>query len=99
MNIEEDSFYDAIKIAGKHLKGMHLGEQNRKPPGLGRIPWGEIKTALDEIDYDGPLVMEPFIKPGGIVGRNIALWRELMPGADLDILAADSVEFVRSNLC
>jgi len=43
--------------------------------------------------------MEPFVKPGGTVGRNIALWRDLMPGANLDELAAKAVEFTRMNLC
>lgn len=98
MNIEEDSFSDAIVHAGKHLSAFHLGETNRKPPGLGRMPWTEMKGALDEIGFDGPLVMEPFIKPGGTVGRNIAVWRDLMPGANLDQLAANAAEFTRKTL-
>lgn len=99
MNIEEDSFRDAILLAGKRLSAFHLGETNRKPPGLGRIPWTEIKEALDEIGFDGPLVMEPFVRPGGTIGRNISVWRDLMPGADLDALAARAVEFTRKTLC
>lgn len=98
MNIEEDSIGDAIIKAGKHLNSMHIGETNRKPPGLGRMPWKEIKTALDKIDYSGSLVMEPFVNPGGKVGRDIGVWRELMPGADLDLEAANAVKFVRENL-
>lgn len=98
MNIEEDSIGGAILKAGKHLNALHIGETNRKPPGLGRMPWNEIKTALDEIDFTGSLVMEPFVNPGGTVGRNIAVWRELMPGADLDLEAAKAIEFVRKNL-
>jgi D-psicose/D-tagatose/L-ribulose 3-epimerase len=99
MNIEEDSFFDAIKLAGPHLAALHLGETNRKPPGCGRIPWAEIKTALDAIDFNGPLVMEPFIRPGGQVGKDIALWRDLMPGADLDKEATKAADFVRKTLC
>ena len=98
MNIEEDSIGDAILTAGKHLKSMHIGETNRKPPGLGRMPWGEIKKALDKINYNGSLVMEPFVNPGGKVGRDIGIWRELMPGADLDLEAANALKFVRENL-
>lgn len=98
MNIEEDSIGDAITRAGKHLNSMHIGETNRKPPGLGRMPWGEIKDALDKINYQGSLVMEPFVNPGGKVGRDIGVWRELMPGANLDLEAAKAVEFVRENL-
>jgi len=99
MNIEEDSFRDAILLAGKRLSAFHLGETNRKPPGLGRMPWAEIKGALDEIGFDGPLVMEPFVRPGGTIGRNISVWRDLMPGADLDTLAAKAVDFTRKTLC
>lgn len=98
LNIEEDSIGDAIRLAGKDLAALHLGETNRKPPGLGRMPWLEIKEALDDIGFDGPLVMEPFVRPGGQVGRDIALWRELMPGVDLDAEAARSAEFVRRTL-
>jgi hypothetical protein len=42
--------------------------------------------------------MEPFVNPGGKVGRDIGVWRELMPGADLDLEAANAVKFVRENL-
>lgn len=98
MNIEEDSIGGAILKAGKHLNSMHIGETNRKPPGLGRMPWNEIKEALDKINYKGSLVMEPFVNPGGKVGRDIGVWRELMPGANLDLEAAKAAEFVRNNL-
>jgi D-psicose/D-tagatose/L-ribulose 3-epimerase len=98
MNIEEDSIGGAIRRAGKRLRSFHIGETNRKLPGTGRMPWGEIRSALDDIGYDGPLVMEPFVVPGGGVGRDIGLWRELVPGADLDALAARSAEFVKKAL-
>ncbi len=98
MNIEEDSFTDSIKTAGKYLNAMHLGEPNRKPPGSGRMPWIEIRNALNDVGFDGPLVMEPFVKSGGTVGRNIGVWRDLMPGADLDEEAAASAVFVRNML-
>jgi len=99
MNIEEDSFADAIKTAAPYLSALHIGETNRKPPGCGRMPWAEIRKALDDINFTGPLVMEPFIKPGGQVGRDISVWRDLMPGADLDAEAAKAVDFVRRELC
>ncbi len=78
MNIEEDSFGDAIRKAGKYLSALHLGEPNRKPPGMGRMPWKEIRQALDDIWFEGPLVMEPFIMPGGQIGRDIGVWRDIV---------------------
>ncbi len=98
MNIEEDSFGDAIRRIGPYLSAFHIGETNRKPPGTGRMPWAEIKQALDDIGFDGPLVMEPFIMQGGQVGRDIGVWREIVKDPDLDALAAASAAFVREHL-
>jgi D-psicose/D-tagatose/L-ribulose 3-epimerase len=98
LNIEEDSIGDAILEAGSCLGHFHLGEPNRRPPGRGRMPWAEIFGALREINYEGALVMEPFLVPGGDVGRDIAVYRYL-PGSDnLDGEAIRSVQFVRSEL-
>lgn len=98
MNIEEESLGGAIRLAGKHLVSLHIGETNRNLPGTGRMPWGEIKQALDDIGYDGPIVMEPFIMKGGEVGRNIAVWRNLIENPDLDALAAKSAAWVKEHL-
>ncbi|GHT78118.1 D-psicose 3-epimerase [Spirochaetia bacterium] len=98
MNIEEDSFTDAIHLAGKRLASFHMGEPNRKLPGMGRMPWGEIKKALDDIAYTGPLVMEPFLMPGGAVGRDIGVWRDMVKSPDLDVLAEQSAAFVKAHL-
>jgi D-psicose/D-tagatose/L-ribulose 3-epimerase len=98
MNIEEDSFTDAIHLAGNYLSELHLGEPNRKLPGMGRQPWAEIKKALDDIKFSGPLVMEPFIMQGGTIPRNVAVWREIVSKPDMDALAEKSAAFVKANL-
>jgi D-psicose/D-tagatose/L-ribulose 3-epimerase len=98
MNSEEDSMGDAIRLAGKRLGHFHLGEPNRKLPGMGRMPWGEIKKALDDIKYTGPLVLEPFISPGGAIGQAIGVWRELVKNPNYDALAEKAVAFVKENI-
>jgi len=97
MNIEEDSLSGCIVEAGNWLGHFHLGETNRRPPGRGRIPWPEIFGALRQINYQGGVVMEPFLLPGGEVGRDISVYRDLLGSADLDGEAARSVQFVRSE--
>jgi D-psicose/D-tagatose/L-ribulose 3-epimerase len=97
LNIEEDSIGGAIIEAGSWLGHFHLGEPNRRPPGRGRMPWPEIFGALREINYQGALVMEPFLIPGGEVGRDIAVYRYLPGSDDLDGEASRSVEFVRAE--
>jgi D-psicose/D-tagatose/L-ribulose 3-epimerase len=97
MNIEEDSLAGSIREAGDWLGHFHLGEANRRPPGRGRLPWPEIFGALREINYQGAVVMEPFLVPGGEVGRDISVFRDLLGKDDLDDEAAKSVRFVRSE--
>jgi D-psicose/D-tagatose/L-ribulose 3-epimerase len=97
MNIEEDSLRGSIVETGNWLGHFHLGETNRRPPGRGRVPWPEIFAALREINYQGAVVMEPFLLPGGEVGRDISVFRDLLGSADLDEEAARSVQFVRSE--
>jgi len=95
MNIEEDSFGAAIRHAGPLLGHFHTGECNRKVPGKGRMPWREIGEALHDIGYQGSVVMEPFVKAGGTVGRDIRVWRDLSDGADEAKMDADALEALR----
>ncbi len=98
MNIEEDSFGDAIRTAGKYLGHFHTGECNRRVPGKGRIPWQEIGCALQDIGYDGAVVMEPFVLMGGQVGSDIKVWRDLSEGASseqLDMNAKEALKFTK----
>jgi D-psicose/D-tagatose/L-ribulose 3-epimerase len=97
MNIEEDSFRDSLLESKGWLGHFHLGETNRRPPGMGRMPWPEIFGALREIDYQGAVVMEPFLVPGGEVGRDISVYRDLLGSDDLDDLVTQSVKFVRAE--
>jgi D-psicose/D-tagatose/L-ribulose 3-epimerase len=97
MNIEEESIGGSIEEAGPWLGHFHLGETNRRPPGRGRMPWSEIFGALKKINYQGALVMEPFLLPGGEVGRDICVYRDLLGNGDLDEEATLSVQFVRAE--
>jgi D-psicose/D-tagatose/L-ribulose 3-epimerase len=98
MNIEEDDMTAAIRLAGDRLGHFHVGENNRRVPGKGGLPWYAVGEALRSIGYNGNVVMEPFVRPGGGVGRDIRIWRDLSAGADEAVLDADargSVEFLR----
>lgn len=98
MNIEEDFIGEAIIQAGDHLKHFHVGENNRMPPGYGHLPWTEVSAALRRIGYAGAVVMEPFVTPGGAVGRDIRVYRDLSVGMDLDEEARKALLFLRGVL-
>lgn len=98
MNIEETGISQAIRTAGKHLGHFHTGECNRMVPGKGRMPWREIGEALREVNYQGAVVMEPFVAKGGEVGRDIKVWRDIIDNGDetrLDKDAREALAFQR----
>jgi D-psicose/D-tagatose/L-ribulose 3-epimerase len=101
MNIEEDSFIEAIRSAGPFLGHFHIGEANRRPPRKeSRMDWQGIAGALRETGYRGAVVMEPFVLMGGQVGNDIKVWRDISGGAgekELDEEAQKSVAFIRET--
>lgn len=97
LNIEEDFIGEAIKLAGDHLGHFHVGENNRRPPGYGHIPWNEVGNALRAINYTGPVVLEPFVTPGGSVGADIKIYRDLAAN-DVDEDARLALQFMRGVL-
>lgn len=101
MNIEEDGFRDAILTADRNLGHFHIGECNRKVPGMGHMNWKEIASALKDVNYQGRIVMEPFMRPGGQVGKDIRIYRDLSGHAadeDLDRMASQALSFMRGIL-
>ena len=101
MNIEEDSIGGAIRSTEGLLGHFHTGECNRRVPGRGRTPWNEISLALKDIGYNGNVCMEPFVRPGGKVGEDIKVWRNLesdVSEAAMDAAAKEALEFERKVL-
>ena len=95
MNIEEESFYGAIKMAGEHLYHVHLCENNRGIPGTGHIPWDDVFRALRELNYDRWAVVESFVPAVEEVARMTAIWRQLAPSAD--VMAEEGLKLYRSK--
>ncbi|MDR1280590.1 MAG: sugar phosphate isomerase/epimerase [Opitutaceae bacterium] len=103
MNIEEDSMISAITKAGKRLRYFHIGENNRKFPGLGSMPWREIIDTLRAVDYRNPITMEVFVTPGTEVAAAVSLYRPIhkkaaTAGSSCDEDLRASVQFVRNLL-
>lgn len=101
MNIEEDSMAGAIHLAGSLLGHFHVGENNRKLPGMNNsLDWAGIGKALREIHYDKAVVMEPFLLTGGAVGRDLRVWRDLSGKADektMDRYLSDALKFIKRS--
>jgi sugar phosphate isomerase/epimerase len=59
MNIEEDSFKEAIQSSSKFLRHLHFADNNRKMPGFAHIDFSTIVENLNEIGYDKYISFEP----------------------------------------
>jgi len=92
MNIEEKSFYEATKMAGKDLLHYHLCENDRGIPGTGLVDWDEIFKALSEINYEGFAALESFVDC--TENMNTWVWRQLAP--DGETLLKEGVSFIRT---
>jgi D-psicose/D-tagatose/L-ribulose 3-epimerase len=82
MNMEEDNLPAAIRQAGSRIGHFHCADSNRKLPGRGHIDWTAIKAALDEVGYQGALVVETFPNPAAETGRTVHTWRPLVSSYD-----------------
>jgi D-psicose/D-tagatose/L-ribulose 3-epimerase len=96
MNIEEKSLGDAIRTVGPRLKHVHACENDRGAPGSGNVTWNEVAAALNDIQYDGPVVIESFTSKVQSIARAAAIWRNLAPTQDA--LAEDGLRFLKKLL-
>ncbi|OQY28627.1 MAG: hypothetical protein B6243_11920 [Anaerolineaceae bacterium 4572_5.2] len=93
MNIEEKSFYEATKLAGKDLIHYHFCENDRGIPGTGLVDWDAIFRALAEINYQGYAALESFVDHTD--NMDTWVWRQLAP--DGDTLLREGLAFVRKK--
>jgi D-psicose/D-tagatose/L-ribulose 3-epimerase len=59
MNIEDKDPAEAVRKAGALLINMHISDSQRGPVGHGHTDFVAIIRALEEINYQGALTMEP----------------------------------------
>lgn len=58
MSIEEDDIAASIRAMDGAIRHVHLGDSNRKMPGLGHIDWAAGFRALKEQEYAGFINLE-----------------------------------------
>lgn len=95
MNMEESDLSAAVRGAGERLGHFQVADSNRSIPGRGHIDWDSLAKALDDIAYEGWVVVETFPNPNVETGRSTHAFRPLV--TDLVGEAAEAAEFVRSR--
>lgn len=95
MHVEEKSTPDAIRRAAGHIKHFHTSENDRGTVGTGQVAWTETFAALDEIGYDGWLVVESFNAVIPELAGATCIWRPLADSPEA--LARESLEFLQAH--
>ena len=96
MNIEEKDIPAAIRRAGSDVVQVHACGNDRGAPGNGHLDWPAIIDALDDVGYEGPLVIETFTPDIESLAEAAAVWRPVEPSQER--LAADAVSNLRPFL-
>ncbi|WP_354346220.1 sugar phosphate isomerase/epimerase family protein [Phyllobacterium ifriqiyense] len=96
MHMEEASIPAAILLGGAHLVHFQANENHRGFPGTGSTDWVAVCRALHEVDYKGPVSLEPFRRNDDRFGVPLAQWRA--PHEDENARLAASVAFIKSHL-
>lgn len=58
MNIEEDNIYEAIRRAKGRINGVHVADNNRMAPGMGKLNWPKVMNTVKEVGFDGAISVE-----------------------------------------
>lgn len=96
LGIEEKDLGDAIRSAGSHLEHVQVSENDRGVPGTGHLPWEDVASALRDVGYEGPIVVESFNSESKDIARAASVWRPLAP--DPDTFAREGLRFLEALL-
>jgi D-psicose/D-tagatose/L-ribulose 3-epimerase len=95
MHLEERDSGKAVRSAGNRLFHLHACENDRGIPGTGQVAWQQIFTALDEIGYDGDIVIESFTPHVRSIARAVCIWRDIAPSQDA--IALQGLRFLENS--
>lgn len=93
LNIEERSSAGAVRRAGEHLVHVQVCGSDRGAPGGDQTDWPALLDALDDVGYDGPLVIESFTPDNAAIAVAASIWRPLADSPDA--LASEGLAFLR----
>jgi D-psicose/D-tagatose/L-ribulose 3-epimerase len=94
MHLEEKNSGDAIRLADKKIFHFHACENDRGVPGTGQVRWQDIAKALNDVHYQGPVVIESFTNQVKEIARAVCIWREIAPSQDA--IAQQGLQFLQT---
>lgn len=94
-NIEEKDIRQAIREGGDLICHVHISENDRSTPGSGNVDWTATFAGLQEIGYDGWLVVEAFGLALPELAAATKIWRRMYDSEER--LAWDALEFMKNQ--
>lgn len=95
-HIEEKNIPNAIRSLKGVLSHVHISENDRSTPGCGNVRWDQNFDTLEEIGYDGFMVVEAF----GLALEKIVpatkIWRRMYESERQ--LASDALKFMKAEV-
>jgi D-psicose/D-tagatose/L-ribulose 3-epimerase len=93
MNIEETDVAAAVRRAGPRLVHVQVCANDRGAPGADHLDWQGFLAALDDVGYQGPLVIESFTAENATIATAASVWRPL--ARTQDAIATDGIAFLK----
>lgn len=94
-NIEEKSIPAAIRDCAHALCHVHISENDRSTPGQGNVRWDENFDTLEEVGYDGWLMIEAFGLALPELAAATKIWRRMYESEGQ--LARDGLAFMKAE--
>jgi D-psicose/D-tagatose/L-ribulose 3-epimerase len=93
MHLEEKDSAAAIRLAGPRLFHFHACENDRGVPGTGQVHWQAVAWALEQVHYQGAVVIESFTPDLAEIAGAVCPWRPIAP--DQDSIAREGLKFLK----
>ena len=82
MTIEEKNIREAINTVGDKLIHVQVSENHRGIPGSGLTPWDEFQEGLEDVNYQGAMVIESFTPEIKELAGAVCIWKNLAESQD-----------------
>ncbi len=93
MHIEEADSAEAIRRAAGHIGHVHASASHRGLLGRDQVDWVGVLAALQEVGYEGDVVIESFSPDNQVIARAASIWRDLYDSPEQ--LAVEGLRFLK----
>lgn len=95
MTIEEKNIKEAIRSIGDKLIHVQVSENHRGIPGTGLTPWQDLYEGLNDIGYQGAMVIESFTPEIKELAGAVCIWKHLAESQDS--FASEGLRFLHKT--